>query len=234
MCYLLPVLLSTRLAKGATFFLAYWHRWLPVILLLGISPAYAQQAVAGDDYSGAIRSDSTLWTWGNNSFGQLGDGTTTERHIPVQVGPAAAKWQSVAAGRQHTVAVRTDGTLWAWGSNFDGQLGDGTTTNRHFPIQVGTNTNWQSVAAGHYHSLGLRKDGTLWAWGKNQYGQLGDGTDIFRNTPVHIGAGFTWLSVAGGQFYTLAVRADGTLWSWGGFSGYALGTGVLTSFSGRR
>jgi hypothetical protein len=82
-------------------------------------------------------------------------------------------FEQVAAGGSHTVAIKADGTLWAWGRNQAGQLGDGTTEDQSSPVQVGTATNWLAVAAGHHHTVAVRSDGTLWAWGRNQSGQLG-------------------------------------------------------------
>ena len=120
---------------------------------------------------------------------------------PAQVG-TATNWASVAAGTGHTVAVKTDGTLWAWGDNLSGQLGDGTTTDHSSPVQIGTATNWASVAAGVGHTVAIKTDGTLWAWGGNLYGQLGDGTTTDRSSPVQVGTATNWASVAAGDSFT--------------------------------
>ena len=140
---------------------------------------------AGDSHTMAIRTDRTLWAWGNNRQGRLGDGTQqTHRYTPVQVQPGTT-WSYVSAGFQHTMAIRTDGSLWAWGSNLGGELGDGTTIDRDTPVQVQPGTTWTSVFASN-HTVGVRTGGTVWAWGSNSWGELGDGTTIGRLTPIQV------------------------------------------------
>ena len=119
--------------------------------------------------------------------------------------PTATSWNtvftlaSIDAGTTYNCAVRTDGTLWCWGSNRRGQLGDGTTTNRATPVQVGTGTTWASVSAGDSHTCATRTDGTLWCWGFNRLGQMGTGTSIYYSTtPVQVGTATTWASVTTG------------------------------------
>ncbi len=122
----------------------------------------------------------------------------------------------MSAGGAHAVAIRADGTLWAWGYNFYGQLGDGTQANRHTPEQVGTGTDWVSVAAGGAHTLAIRADGTLWAWGDNEDAEVGNGqwgNSIFH--PTQIGTTADWASISAGCQHSIAIRADGTLWAWG-------------------
>ena len=120
-----------------------------------------------------------------------------------------------AAGYYHTVALREDGTLWAWGANGSGELGNGTLTSAKTPQPILTNQTWQVVAAGYFHTVALREDGTLWAWGVNSSGQLGNGTLTSTNTPQPILTNQTWQAVATGRSHTVALRADGTLWAWG-------------------
>ncbi len=125
------------------------------------------------------------------------------------------KWLTVSAGDNYSLGVKSDGTLWAWGANSFGQLGDGSTTDRHNPVQIGSDTKWLTVSAGVYHSLGVKSDGTLWAWGANSFGQLGDDSTINRHNPVQIGNDTEWLTVSAGDNYSLGVKSDGTLWAWG-------------------
>ena len=106
------------------------------------------------------------------------------------------------------IGIKSDGTLWAWGSNGFGALGDGTTVDRYIPVQIGISTNWISISGGAYHTLGIKSDGTLWAWGYNNYGQLGDGTTTQRNAPVQIGSSTYWVSVSSGGQHTLGIKSD--------------------------
>ncbi|NLH74160.1 MAG: RCC1 repeat-containing protein, partial [Verrucomicrobia bacterium] len=117
----------------------------------------------------------------------------------------------VAAGGYHTLALKRDGTLWAWGLNEDGQLGDGTREDKSRPVQVGTASDWAAVAAGYWHTVALKRDGTLWAWGDNQYGQSGDGTTEDKSRPVQVGTATDWAAVAAGLWHTVALKRDGTL-----------------------
>ena len=188
---------------------------------------------AGSTYVVAIRSDGTLWGWGANDNGQLGIGSTTATSTPIQVG-TGTDWRRVWAGESHTVAIRTPddltpcGTLWAWGSNASGEVGDGTTTLRNAPVQVGTDSDWCVAAAGTTFTLAVKAGGTLWAWGRNSSGQLGDGTTTPRISPVQIGTGTNWSQVAAAVDNSLGRKTDGTLWSWGANIFGTLGTGTLS------
>ncbi len=187
---------------------------------------------AGQFATFAVRTDGTLWAWGRNDYGKLGDGSAvnTVRRTPVQVG-TATNWQSVSSGNIHTLALRQDGTLWAWGSNSLGQLGTGSasSTPQLSPVQVGTATDWQAVAAGAYYSLALRRDGTLWAWGYNTSGQLGTGTTTNQAAPTQVGTATTWRRLAAGDYHAAALRQDGTLWTWGNNYYGQLATGTTTN-----
>ena len=138
-------------------------------------------------------------------------GNTTAQGNEAQVSATVVEF---SAGRSYCLAVKSDGTLWAWGNNQNGQLGDGTKIGRSMPVQIGTDTDWSKVTAGKTHSLGIKKDGSLWAWGNNVYGQLGDGTTTERLFPVKI-SNDSFISIAVNANYSLAIRKDGTLWESG-------------------
>jgi hypothetical protein len=139
----------------------------------------------------------------------LGDGTTTDRTVPVQVS-GLTNVVAIAGGGYHSLAVKKDGTVWTWGNNSYGQLGDGTTTQRLVPVQVSGLTNIKDVAGGQHYCLAVKNDGTVWAWGHNGEGELGDGTTVARRTPVQV-SGLTGMTdVAAGIFHSLAARADTT------------------------
>ena len=134
------------------------------------------------------KSDGTVWAWGSNNKSQLGDGTTTNSSTPVQSAPGVLTGiTAVAAGNEHSLALKSDGTVWAWGSNSNGQLGDNSTTDHAVPVQVSGLTNVTAIAAGVNFSLALKSDGTVWAWGYNGSGQLGDSSTTDRWTPVQAG-----------------------------------------------
>ena len=178
---------------------------------------------AGYSSSYGIKADGTLWVWGANGSGKLGTGNTNwVIATPTQIG-TATNWLSVSDGWYHTIALKTDGTLWAWGDNEYGQLGDNTTVDKLTPTQIGTATNWQTIETGIYHSLALKTDGTLWFWGSrfNIYG-----TSTQNNIPIQIGTDTNWFKLAGGQHHCAAIKTDGTLWTWGENSTGQLGDGT--------
>ena len=179
-------------------------------------------------YSLAVKTDGTRWAWGSQLTGRLGNGETSgDVTEPLKIG-TDTNWASVSAGWNHALAIKTDGTLWAWGSNDSGPLGLGDTTDRTVPTPVGDATNWASVSSGSGFSLALRTNGELWAWGYNLYGQNGLGTDNTGNvtTPTQIPG--NWASVSAGQSHSLAIKTDGTLWAWGNPANGRLGNGLIS------
>ena len=183
---------------------------------------------SNNSFSLAVGSDGNAYAWGNNYYGQLGDGTKTDRTTPVKVrkptnAPADFTYVQVSAGWDCSLAVGSDGNAYAWGLNSSGQLGDGTTTQRTTPVKVGkpTGLTYVQVSAGWQHSLALSSAGNAYAWGLNSDGQLGDGTKTDRTTPVKVRkptnapADFTYVQVNGGGDHSLAMGSDGYAYAWG-------------------
>jgi alpha-tubulin suppressor-like RCC1 family protein len=195
---------------------------------------------AGYLHSLALKDDGTVWAWGWNAVSQLGDGTTTDRTTPVQVkGPGGIGFLSgvtaITAGYHHNLAIKSDGTLWAWGHNIVGQLGDGSITDRATPVQLSGLSGVTAIGAGGHSSLAVLSDGTVRAWGHNGHGELGDGTNTDRTTPVQVkgpgGIGFLSgvTAITAGEHHSLALKSDGTVWAWGfNFFG-ELGDGSTTN-----
>jgi alpha-tubulin suppressor-like RCC1 family protein len=246
---------------------------------------------AGNTFTVALRNDGTVWAWGNNWTGQIGDGTTTQRNTAIQV-PGLSGVTAIAAGSSNTIALKSDGTVWgwgdngngelgvgqdtgspsintslfpysvapvqvpgltgaiaitegdrstyaltndgtvwAWGGNWYGQLGNGTTTNSYAPAQVPGLTGMTAISAGFDSTYALKNDGTVWSWGANWYGQLGDGTTNEQNSPVQV-PGLTGISaISAGNGFVLALKSDGTFWTWGYNGNGQLGNGTNTNSS---
>ena len=169
---------SGRLGDGTTD-----NRNYPVQVMANASTEFnnIRAVSAGGSHTVAIDNGKNLWAWGNNSSGQLGDGTTIPKISPVQV---MSDVKTVSAGYSHTVAIKEDGSVWAWGESNYGQLGDGTTTDRLYPVKIGD--KWAEVSAGSEHTVAIKRDKILWAWGWNNNGQLGDGTKTTRFVPKRV------------------------------------------------
>lgn len=179
---------------------------------------------AGVAHTMALKSDGTLWAWGDNAFGQHGDGSVIPRNhealrlSPVHIGDG---YKEIAAAGLTSFAIKTDGSLWAWGDNNHGLVGDGTEALRTSPVKVGDGFLHVSASG---HVLALKSDGSLWSWGYNASGQLGDGIkERNRKTPAQIGTGFK--SVAAGDYHSVALKSDGSVWAWGDGDDLRLGAG---------
>lgn len=200
------------------------------VTVFGLTSGVRMMA-AGMDHSMALMSDATVRAWGDNTFGQLGNGSDAPYPEPEPVSGLTGVKQITANGTT-SLALRSDGTVWAWGANFSGKLGDGTTTHRFVPVQVlaatgGALTDVVHVASGGMHNLAVRSDGTVWAWGANDRGQVGDGTFAERHTAVQV-SGLTGVTrVAAGFRHSLALLTDGTVRAWGDDFWGQLGDGAL-------
>ena len=170
---------------------------------------------ANGGHTEAIKLDGTLWSWGANSYGELGIGDNKGKHIPVQVGFDTI-WKQVETGDQFTIGLKNDGTLWSWGSNSCGRLGDGTSINHNIPIQIGVDADWGQVAVKSVHILALKNDGTLWGWGSNYNWKLGTGVlQQCYLTPTQIGTDTDWQQIITGFDHSFGIKKDGSLWAWG-------------------
>ena len=172
-------------------------------------PITGQTFSLGSRHSLAITEDGTLWAWGDNRYGQLGDGTTNNSSVPVKIMENIA---AVSAGLWHSMAITNDGTLWGWGMGYFGRIGDGTMYERHSPVKIMENVTF--VSASHNYSIAIKTDGTLWSWGWNGTGELGTG-EVGGNqlTPVKILENVVAAST--GISLRVAIKADGTMWGWG-------------------
>lgn len=187
---------------------------------------------AGDTCSVVLKSDGTVWAWGNynsnNNYGELGIGTRyeyRESRSPVQV-KALSGVSAIAAGSSFNFALKSNGTVWAWGCNRYGQLGDGTESDRKIPVQVSSWNGITDIAGGSGHTIALKSDGTVWTCGLNDQGQLGDGTNTDKNIPVQVRGLSNVIAIAAGPFNSAAVKKDGTLWVWGKNEFMQLGDGT--------
>ena len=187
----------------------------------------------GFNFAAAVKLDGTLWTWGDNTSGQLGVNDTVNRSTPVTTFAGGTNWKSVSCGLEHVIATKTDGTLWTWGLNSSGQLGVNDTAIRSTPVTTfAGGTDWNFPSAGNYHSSAIKLDGTLWVWGYNFYGGLGVNDTANRSTPVTTFAGGTdWKSVSCGTEHTVAIDIEGTLWTWGRNTSGQLGVNDTTDRS---
>jgi len=192
-----------------------------------------KQVSCGDRYTASIKTDGTLWCWGYNIYGQLGDNTVVNKSSPVQTVAFGNNWKQVSCGVVNTASIKTDGTLWAWGYNLDGGLGDNTTTNKSSPVQtIAFGNNWKQVSVSTRHMAAIKTDGTLWCWGLNSDGQLGDNTIVAKSSPVQtVTFGTNWKQVSSGASITTAIKTDGTLWVWGLGTSGRLGDNTISSKS---
>lgn len=190
-----------------------------------------KQVVSGAYHSAALKNDGSVWTWGQNGSGQLGNGTTTASDPFQHYNPPYHSFDgavSIAAGYSTTFAIKADGTLWGWGANSSYYLTTSSGGVYGTPRQRAGIDNLQSVSVGQSFVIALKKDGTVWSWGSNTYGALGDGTTADRINPIQIPGLSNIVAVAAGYNYALALASDGTLWAWGTNNYGQLGIGNTT------
>ena len=187
-----------------------------------------KQVFISHNFTAAIKTDGTLWTWGSNEDGQLGINSNIKSSSPVQTVSTGTNWKEVSVGSSTAsasgtaisskiAAIKTDGTLWLWGSGTSGQLGTNAAVSASSPVQtISGGTNWKQVSLSTFHAAAIKTDGTLWLWGAGAGGKLGINSQVDISSPIQtVSAGTNWKQVSAGNFYTAAIKTDGTLWTWG-------------------
>ena len=193
--------------QDTTLFTVEHYRWMRV--------------ASGAYHTLAINSRGELYAWGSNKNGQLGIGTTTDNELAPQRVGNDSDWEAISGGEYHSLALKSDGTIYSWGANSVGQLGNGEngadfadiSKDKTAPIQIGTDRDWRTVSAGSSHSLAIKTDNTLHVWGNNATGQLGLGDTTDKNSPTRVSTG--WKTVSAGFAHSLALKNDNTLYAWG-------------------
>ena len=215
------------------------------------SDVAAPMVAAGGGHTVALKKDGTVWTWGNNGVGQLGDGTSVTKAYPVQVFAGEENDSStgylnniiqISAGSNYVIALKKDGTVFTWGQNIYGQLGNGSSVNSMLPVQVKSAdgnsflTDIVQISAGYVHSMALKKDGTVWTWGRNDGGQLGNNNTSNKSLPVQVKGGASGseyltdvVQVTAGNWHSMALKANGTVYAWGWGQYGQLGNGYTTN-----
>jgi alpha-tubulin suppressor-like RCC1 family protein len=180
------------------------HRTAPAQIATSTIWKYTSAASV---FTSAIKTDGTLWTWGFGFYGTLGDNTTIDKSSPIQTVAGGTNWIYVNCDNRAAAAIKTDGTLWTWGKNYSGQLGDNTSIGKSSPIQtIAGGTNWKQVAVGYKHMAAIKTDGTLWTWGRNVNGELGDNTTIDKSSPIQTTmSGTNWKQVNAKGATTIAI-----------------------------
>jgi alpha-tubulin suppressor-like RCC1 family protein len=206
------------------------------VIKINALSAITAVGAGGADHSIVLCADSTVWTWGINNNAQLGDSTLINRNIPGQVhGPGNVGFLNQVAAlakghaHHHNLVILNDSSVWGWGFNNKGQLGDSTLIDRRTPVQTKIPTRITRVALGDVHSLAIDKDSSLWTWGHNSSGQLGDSTIINQVIPVKLTRISQVVDISGGEIFSIALKNDSTVWTWGyNFYGQ-LGDGTNTN-----
>ena len=190
-----------------------------------------QKISASSDMTIGLKTDGTIWGWGQNDQYEMGNNTCCANQLtPIQIG-TANHWLDIETSLGASVfALKNDGTIWGWGLNLAGLLADNTVMARSVPTQLNTDTDWASIYVGAAHILALKTNGTLWSWGGGEYGQTGDNfpSSYYRDTPTQVGTA-TWSKVFAGWKVSFGIKPDGTLWAWGLNDVGQLGIGNTTN-----
>ena len=173
-----------------------------------------------------LRTDGTIWAWGNGNIGQIGNGDSANRYTPTSV-VGGRSYVMLAVGNNAMYGLTSTGQVWAWGDNGSGQLGDFTATGRSYPVSIvgpATPHSFVQISSHGYQAFGLKDDGSAWAWGYNPYGQLGDQTTANKSSPVSVAGTHSFVKISSGGNFTAALKLDGSVWTWGYNASGELGT----------
>jgi alpha-tubulin suppressor-like RCC1 family protein len=184
---------------------------------------------AGNVHTLAVKTNGTLWAWGNGQFGQLGNGIFNSATWTVTQVGTANDWLTVSAGNRFSLAIKTNGTLWSWGLNNVGQLGISNLIDQNLPVQVGTASNWLKIDAGNQHSLAIDTTGFIYAWGDNTFGQFGNGTNTSSLSPIMVSSSNNWAEVSAGLDHSMALDTSGILFTFGNNTNGQLCDGTNTA-----
>lgn len=190
---------------------------------------WKQVASSHRSHTCAIKSDDTAWCWGYDDLGQLGNGATAGTQTSPSAVSGGDTWKKITAGAYMSCGIKSDDTLWCWGADTTGQLGNGAVAgNQISPSAIDGGGTWKDVSASHQFACGIKSDNTLWCWGTDGFGQLGNGAALTANqiSPTAVTGGGTWKSVSVGAYYTCGIKTDETAWCWGSDSFGQLGNGV--------
>lgn len=201
-----------------------FNRPVPATVTITVGGASSVVNSVGGDTTCTVRSNGTLWCWGDNNLGQVGIGNRVNQTRPVRVG-SDRDWATVSTSGTHTCAIKKNGELWCWGENQYGQLGDFSTTSRLSPKRIGKAAGWASVHTSVFTTCAITEAGAGWCWGRNSDGQLGNGTTSSSTYPKRLSVPTGWATLSTGIYHTCGTRTDGSLWCWGANDFGQLGTG---------
>ena len=206
---------------------------ITTLTIFGLSSSLVAQKIAGGTGNNLyLCSNGTVESWGSNIYGELGNGVNgggQQQTVPVKVS-FLTDIIDIAVGGNVSFALKNDGTVWAWGANYYGQLGNGNNTDSNVPVKVNLLNGIIAISVKSSHCLALKNDGTVWSWGNNNAGQLGNGSKVNTNIPLQIITLNGIIAIAAGGNHSFAIKNDGTVWAWGRNSQGQLGMGTFTEW----